>query len=190
MRLTILCLAIGFSGSQPVSAKVKNGVSKILVKSISIEHTNPSMGPHEKIRTFSLSNTPEHKSEFDTLLDKGTVFEFSFREFIRATLDNDRKVLDKVQAGKDKTDRNDLPEGGTISNLTIYLEDKGPVQLRDLRYYRLGGSYHAFISYLVQKGSKSENSGRGDPQPEELKVIQDNSTEITIEDRSTKKPGK
>lgn len=150
----------------------KDNVSKDLamkVTSIEIEHTNPSMGPYEKIKTISLSNTTPHEEQFNKFLSDAKIFNITFQDYLNAHISKDKKILDQISKGVASTDRNKLNEGATISNLTISIKDQPSVRLSDLRYYSFSGYYYDFISYLAKNGSaytqSSKHELKDEPKP-------------------------
>lgn len=134
------------------------------IKSVTLRHTNPSMGPHEVEVTISLTNAKEHDIEFEKLLQDTTVNStISLNDYIQAKKDKDQKTLDKVHSNF-KT--NDLSEGEQISYLTIHLEDNSSVVFHDVyREWSLSGYFYPiFTSYMVKHGNRSESSSNDNPE--------------------------
>jgi len=132
--------------------------TKKMIQSILLEHTNPSLGPYERIISYSLTNSEEHKTAFDQLLNESKVNSFDLKTFLTAYKNKDKTTIEKVF----KADYNgDLNEGETISKLKITLVGGGEVQISDLRRTQLSGYYADFIRYLVKNGHRDEFSNNG-----------------------------
>ena len=133
----------------------------IVLKYVEIEHTNPSMGPYEKIVTITLYNKDPHTNHFRELLEKTKINGLvSLKQYIQFHIDKNTDEIRKVrQAYKPES----LNEGETISNLKFKLDSGGMVELSDLRYFRLSGYYRKdFLPVLVKHGSRYEQSDEDD----------------------------
>jgi transcriptional regulatory protein LevR len=136
------------------------------ITKVELKHTNPSLGPHERIITYSMYNNDEHEQEFEQLLQRSTVNgSYSMINFLEAHKNKDEKTIKEITSiNKDKV----LPKGGVISKFTITLEAELQVEVSDLRTIYLGGYYSTFIPYLVKHGHKFEYSSWEKPiSPEE-----------------------
>ena len=138
-------------------------VKKVIkLKSFEIEHTNPSMGPHEKVVTISLSNKPPHTEHFHKLLMETQVNGMvSLKDYIEFHLTKNSEQLKKVyEAFKS----GDLNEGETISNLKFTLETGQTIEISDYkRRYSITGYYwKSFLPVLLEHGNRTEFSGWGD----------------------------
>ncbi len=183
--ITLLC-------SQNIFAKeLKSKEVFVKINGIEIEHTNPSMGPHEKVKTIHLSNLNPHEDQFNKFLKEAKIFTYTFEEYLNAVIKKDQKILSQIAKGVESTDSNQLNQGATISNLTITLKDQPSVRLSDLRYYSFSGYYYDFISYLATKGTSHISSSKYELQ-EELKPINDipRGDDILMEDSKTAKKRK
>lgn len=127
-----------------------------MIQSIELKHTNPSLGPYERIISYFLSNSEEHQAVFDRLLNESTVNRnFDFKTLVTAYKTKDTKTIDEIL----KADYNgDLNEGETISKLQITLTGGFTINVSDLRITRFSGYYPEFIRYLVQHGFRDEFS--------------------------------
>lgn len=137
------------------------------ITKVELKHTNPSLGPHERIITYSMYNNDEHEQEFEQLLQRSTVNgQYSMISFLEAYKDKDEETIKKITStNEDK----ELPCGGVISKFTITLETGVQVEVNDLRTIYLGGYYSTFIPYLVKHGHKFEYSSWENPILEEVK---------------------
>ncbi|MGH1336167.1 MAG: hypothetical protein ACRBFS_08570 [Aureispira sp.] len=125
--------------------------------SVKLEHSNPSMGPHERIITYSMSNQAAHETEFEQLLQNSTVNQaYSLMDFVKAYQEEDTALIKKITSIHAKER---LPTGGTISEFSITLADGLLVKVSDLRVVHLGGYYQTFIPYLVKNGHRNEYTG-------------------------------
>lgn len=146
------------SYTHPLHAKINAPPSSIneRIESISIEHTNPSLGPHEIKRTITLNNNDPHKKQFAVFLAKAQVFDVSFVNLIQAHIKKDEKVLERVRKKSAEIDSSQFTNGGIISCLRIHFKDQAPLSLNDLRYYKMNKDYHSFIEYLAKHGNQTE----------------------------------
>lgn len=140
--------------THPIQAK------NIKLQSIKLEHTNPSMGPHENIITISLANNPDTEARINQFLNAATINKvMSVGEYILAYRSNDEKLIQKVVSAKN--DGTNLKEGTSISNLIFYFEDQQqPLKIKDVyRRYTITKFYDDFTKYMVENGSKNETAG-------------------------------
>lgn len=136
------------------------------ITAVKLQHTNPSMGPHERIITFTMSNKEEHQEQFEQLLQGTTVNEnYSLIDFLTADQARDEDTIKKIINTYTPAYLN---EGQTISNFTITLEHGTEVLFSDLRTIQLGGYYSTFIPYLVKEGYRDERSNGSFKMPEPI----------------------
>lgn len=122
------------------------------IKSIVLEHTNPSLGPHEVITEVTLVNSKAHSDRINRFLQEAQVNGVvTLHKYIEAVKSQDSPILEQVwqQAPNEA-----LNEGETISNLSIHLEDDSVIRLDDVyRRFNLTGFYQDFTAYMVEKGT-------------------------------------
>lgn len=124
-----------------------------MIQAIKLIHTNPSLGPYERIISYSLTNTEAHKTEFDQLLNESKINGFDLKTYLTAYKKKDKKTIEAVfEAGY----KGILNEGETISILKITLAGGLDVQVSDLRKTQMSARYHDFIHYLVKNGHREE----------------------------------
>lgn len=130
-----------------------------MIQSIKLTHTNPSMGPYERIISYSLNNSEVHQAAFNQLINKSTVNgNFDFQTFLTAYKTKDLATIDKIRSA----DYNGaLNQGQTISKLQITLKSGVVIEVPDLRTTRFSGYYPEFIRYLVEHGFRDEFSANG-----------------------------
>ncbi|MBT34110.1 MAG: hypothetical protein CMO01_30980 [Thalassobius sp.] len=121
------------------------------IKLIKLEHTNPSLGPHEKITTISLTVTEKNLQEVDDFIRSSKINNTtSLFEYLQAIENDDKKMIDSVLNNSPK---GVLNEGGNISNLYFHLENGKTIELADVyRQYHLSNFYPEFTSYMVKAG--------------------------------------
>ncbi|OJJ14321.1 hypothetical protein BKI52_43360 [marine bacterium AO1-C] len=122
------------------------------IKSITLEHTNPSLGPHETVTEVTLIKSKDNIERITNFIGTAQVNGVvTLAEYFKAVRSKDTKVLDEVS--KNTPDRM-LTTGGTISHLHIHFEDGTSISLRDVyRRFNLSHFYPDFTSYMVEKGS-------------------------------------
>ncbi|MBL4649338.1 MAG: hypothetical protein JKY03_06360 [Aureispira sp.] len=127
-----------------------------MIQAIKLIHTNPSMGPYERIVSYHLTNSEAHKAEFDQLLDGTKVNEaFDLKIYLAAYKNKDKARIEHIF----KANYNGrLNEGETISVLEITLVGGLDIRISDLRQTQLSGYYADFIRYLVKNGYREEFS--------------------------------
>ncbi len=122
------------------------------IKSIVLEHTNPSLGPHEVITEVTLVNSKDHTDRINRFLQEAQVNGVvTLYEYIEAIKTQDSPILEQVwqQAPNEA-----LNEGETISNLEIHFEDDSVIRLDDVyRRFSLTSFYQDFTVYMVEKGT-------------------------------------
>jgi hypothetical protein len=117
-----------------------------------LEHTNPSLGPHEVVTTVSLSVTEAHETRIAQFLETATINNTtSLKTYIQAVHQQDEALLKQVN---DNAPQEKLMQGGTISNFYLYFEGQPSIELYDVyRRYRLSHFYPDFTKYLVEQGT-------------------------------------
>ncbi len=127
------------------------------ITQISLEHSNPSLGPHETVTTINLTATEEHLPRIEQFLDGAQLNStISLRAYIVAVHQQKQTILDKVQENAPK---DDLSCGGTISTLQIAVEGQKEIVLHDVyRQHSLSNFYPEFTKYMVAHGSKFDFS--------------------------------
>lgn len=128
------------------------------IKSISLQHTNPSMGPHETITTVTLQVTADTTSRTAQFINESMVNNtVSLVEYLTARQANDKAILDQVAQN---APNGRLKEGATISNLFFYFEDGQAIELYDVyRCFSVSNFYPDFTKYMVKEGTLSRRSG-------------------------------
>ncbi len=123
------------------------------IESITLEHTNPSLGPHETVTVVTLTQAKSHRARIHDFINMARVNGVvTLYEYIEAVQAQDSKVLDEVQKNAPNSI---LTTGGTISNLSIEFKDADPVRLYDVyRRFRVTHFYPEFTSYMVEHGTK------------------------------------
>lgn len=124
------------------------------IKSIVLEHTNPSLGPHEKRTTVTLFVSEKHKNTVDSFIKNSIInHTITLYEYFIAVKSKNSAVVDNVENNKPN---NDLRQGETISHLSFYFEDNSIVKLHDVyRVYNLSDFKPEFTSYMVKEGDVS-----------------------------------
>lgn len=127
------------------------------IKSISLQHTNPSMGPHETITTVTLQVTADTTSRTAQFINESMVNNtVSLVEYLTARQANDKAILDQVAQN---APNGRLNEGATISNLSFYFEDGQTIELYDVyRRFSVSHFYPDFTKYMVKEGTLSRRS--------------------------------
>lgn len=125
------------------------------ISSVTLEHTNPSLGPYEKIITIRLSNAPAHEARMEQFLKEAMVNQtVSLEQYLKAVVTEDKALLQQVQ---DNAPNGPLMEGASISNFTILLEEQSSVAFYDVyRRYNLSHFYGDFTRYMVEHGTRTE----------------------------------
>lgn len=128
---------------------------QINITSLKLEHTNPSLGPYERIITIALTNSKEHQERVQQFLEEamvnGTV---NIQQYITAVLSKDEKVLQKI---RENAPKGRLNEGESISNFTISIAGQQSIRFYDVyRRYSLSHFYANFTKYMVEHGVRFE----------------------------------
>lgn len=131
-------------------------LTRTMIQAIKLTHTNPSMGPYERIISYSLSNSEAHKAEFDQLLNDTKVNQIiDLESYLTAYKNKDKATIDQVFKANCQENLN---SGETISILQITLVGGLDIKVSDLRQTRFSGYYADFIRYLVKNGHRDEFS--------------------------------
>ena len=122
------------------------------IRSIQLEHTNPSLGPHEVVTTVLLTVSESNRETVDRFLESSQVNDtLSMHDYIKAILDNNQADLEKVAA---QAPKGELNEGETISNLSFHFENGEIIEFSDVyRKYRLTHFKPEFTSFMVEQGT-------------------------------------
>ncbi len=139
-----------FAKSSPLQA--------LQISHIELEHTNPSIGIHEKIITIRLANNAETMDEINQFLSEAIINNsIPLSEFIVAYRTKNKEELKRVITNFKPA--KELNEGEQISNLAFYFSDNiSPLTLNDVyRNYSISGFYGKFTQYMVDNGSRTES---------------------------------
>lgn len=122
------------------------------IKLIKLEHTNPSLGPHETKTEVTLSISEEHQIKVDNFIKNAIINDtITLHEYIEAVINNDSKIIEEVLKNR-PNER--LRQGETISHLSFYFENDFSITLNDVyRSYKLSNFKPEFSSYMVEKGN-------------------------------------
>ena len=132
------------------------------IKSIKLEHTNPSLGPHEVVTTVLLTvSESNRKKTVDRFLESSQVNgTLSVHDYIKAILDKNQADLEKVAA---QAPKGELNEGETISNLSFHFENGVIIEFSDVyRKYSLTHFNPEFTSFMVVQGTITSTSQNKD----------------------------
>ncbi|WP_439490689.1 hypothetical protein [Algoriphagus sp.] len=138
-----------FAESSPLQA--------LQISHIELEHTNPSMGIHEKIITIRLANNADTMGEINQFLSEAIINNsIPLSEFIGAYRTKNEEELKRVLTNFKPA--KELNEGEQISNLTFYFSDTtSSLTFSDVyRNYSIAGFYGKFTQYMVDNGSRTE----------------------------------
>ncbi len=138
------------------------------IKQITLEHKNPSLGPHETKTKITISVSKDNMEKVTAFIKKSTVNEtVTLYEYIKAVRSKNSKILnDVLKNGPDAK----LNKGETISNLSFYFDDDPPIKLDDVyRQYRLSYFNPEFTSYMLEKGNVTRHSPGSRPERENIK---------------------
>ncbi|MEO0471783.1 MAG: hypothetical protein AAF206_19315 [Bacteroidota bacterium] len=132
------------------------------IQTITLEHTNPSLGPHETITIVSLEVSKPHLDRVRDFIQAATVNNtISLEAYLTASITRDTNTLDQVHANGPK---GKLTSGSGISNLQIHLKDGTLVELYDVyRRFRLTHFYPDFTQYMVDNGSMHKHQPYSSP---------------------------
>jgi hypothetical protein len=136
-------------------------VAPIAIQTIRLEHTNPSLGPYEEVRTFRLECNEKHKETVHTFLTTSEInHTVKLYEYLKAIQEKDQKLIEKTVKNKPN---NKFNQGEPISNLTFTFKDGSSVELSDVyRNYHLTHFNPNFTKYLVKHGSLTTNKSNDD----------------------------
>ena len=134
------------------------------ITSLTLKHTNPSMGPHETVTTISLAAAEPHQARIQQFLEEAVLNNtVSLKDYLEAVHQEDTSILEAVKANAPERD---LPSGGTISTFQIHLEGRPTVTLYDVyRRHSLSNFYPDFTKYMVEHGIKISHSPWNDRGP-------------------------
>lgn len=121
------------------------------IQLITLEHTNPSLGPHETKTEIRLSISEEHQKKVDEFVKKAMINDtVTLYEYMKAVMNNDSKMIEQVLENEPTEE---LRQGETISHLSFYFENNFSMTLNDVyRSYKLSNFKPKFSSYMVKKG--------------------------------------
>jgi hypothetical protein len=122
------------------------------IKSIELEHTNPSMGPHEKRTIVTLTVSKDDSQKTDDFINKSKINNtITLYQYLKAVQTKDTDALNLVLKN---APNQKLNQGSTISNLSFYFEDGQTIKLGDVyRKFILTHFKPDFTSYMVEKGT-------------------------------------
>lgn len=151
---TLIVLII-FSGI--FSNIISQNINNMEITSISLEHTNPSMGPYETKTIITLFSSEDHLDKIKSFLNNANVNNtISLAKYLEAYKAKDEKTIDKVLNNSPK---GELNEGQTISNLTFNFDEGESITLKDVyRQYDLTHFNPEFSSYMVKHGSNTQQN--------------------------------
>ncbi|WP_375562158.1 hypothetical protein ACE193_06300 [Bernardetia sp. OM2101] len=121
------------------------------IQTIKLQHTNPSLGPYEKITTVFLSITEQHIKRMNEFLHQSQINNTaSLYDYLNAIKDKNEELINHVL---NNTPKRELNQGEKISNLFFYFEDGQVVELADVyRKFELTHFYADFTKYMVENG--------------------------------------
>lgn len=119
------------------------------IKPIEIQHTNPSLGPHETITTVTLIvNNATVKAVNEFLKNSKVNNTISLYNYLDAEFSQNTQLLKEVKQ------KEELNEGSIISNLTFFCENGESITMNDVyRCYNLTNFYPTFTKFMVENGS-------------------------------------
>jgi len=122
------------------------------INTIKLRHTNPSLGPHEKITTVTLTISKVNMQTLENFMKTAMVNNtVTMSAYLEAVLSNDEKVLDRIGENAPKAP---LSSGAKISTLVFELDNKQSVKLYDVyRQFSLTNFYPDFTKYMVDNGT-------------------------------------
>lgn len=121
------------------------------ITSIELEHTNPSLGPHEEITIVALTVNTETQPRVDEFIETAKVnHTISLKEYLQASLDKNDELIKEV---KDKGPRGQLTRGSKVSYLSFHFQGGESIRMADVyRTYTLSDFYPDFTKFMVEKG--------------------------------------
>jgi hypothetical protein len=119
---------------------------------VELQHTNPSMGPHETKTSYTIQ-VKDFSEQVKNLLEKTIVnSKVQLGEFLKMMDSKDYNTLKTIN---DSFDPGPLNSGSTISLLIFTKDDRTTLTLTDLRLLDLKGYYQTdFLKVIVNNGSK------------------------------------
>lgn len=167
IQIIIVCRANGAeSARQKTTLKIqaKNVYSqkeqKVNLKNVTLEHTHPSLGPHEIITTISLG-IKGFEENFQKLLQETTINKsVSLSQYLELLQKKNSVELEKINnaykcAGLDAT-------GRTISNLIFTLHNERVIKINDIELLLIEGYYKKTFQEILVKNGLKNTSGPGD----------------------------
>lgn len=126
------------------------------ITSIILQHTNPSLGPHETITTVRLAVNNQHLDAVNTFLEKSVVNGVAkMKDYLDAIHQNQTTLIEKVEKNRNTGDK---PCGGTISHLTFHFAEQASITLHDVyRDYSVTEFYPTFTKYMMEHGTISKH---------------------------------
>lgn len=146
--------------------------------SLALNHTNPSMGPHETRVTISLSVDENTKARVQQFLDEATINNcMSMSDFVAACSDNNQVLFEKLDKYGPKPELKAV--GGTLTHFTLSFNDGTPeIKLYDVyRDYNISKFYPDFTKYMVEHGIRLESYGFDSMEPR--LIIEDLDSDIS-----------
>lgn len=133
------------------------------IKTIQLQHTNPSLGPHEVITTVTLTANSSTEKEISTFISNAIINNTcSLADYLNNQLEENHEPVNKVEENAPK---NALNQGEQISNLIFHFETGKTIKISDVyRRYSLTNFYPEFTQYMVANGSitKEDNTMFGE----------------------------
>lgn len=122
------------------------------ITTIELQHTNPSLGPHETITTVTLQSNSTTAPTIQEFIHNSTVNQTcSLANYLEAELKDGKTLIQQVYANQPK---NDINEGEQISNLIFHFEGGEIFEVSDVyRRFTLTNFYGEFTKYMVDNGS-------------------------------------
>lgn len=133
------------------------------IQSIKLEHTHPSLGPHETRTTITLTVNEDNSQKINEFIKNATINNItSLYEYLKAIRTKNTKILNSV-FGNSPIGK--LNEGSAISHLFFYFEDAPVIKLTDVyRRFELTHFKPGFTGYMLEKGIVDrDSSNRKDP---------------------------
>ncbi len=133
------------------------------IKTIQLQHTNPSLGPHEVITTVTLASNSSTEKEISTFINNAIINEAcSLADYLNGIQEENQNIIKKVL---ENTSKKELNQGAQISNLIFHFETGKTLEISDVyRRYSLTNFYPEFTKYMVANGTitKEDNSMFGE----------------------------
>ena len=137
------------------------------ITTIELQHTPPSLGPHETITTVTLqSNSTTAPTIQEFILNSKINQTCSLADYLEAELKDDKVLIQQIYANQPK---NELNEGEQISNLIFHFEGGEIFEVSDVyRRFTLTNFYGKFSKYMVDNGSTTKKDNTME-RPEPMK---------------------